>query len=119
MNFWVRERTFQNELHPSSTQKIGDGFLLANGKRWKAQRKIASRMFSMRNLKNYMVEVFMAQSKALSIKMNELIESKPNEYMDMSNLFARLTLGAFVEGLYVLSLSLSSRTPSLVTPFHS
>ena len=52
-NCFVKGYRLQRELN----EILGDGIFTSDPPKWKFHRKVASRMFSMRNLKNYMFEV--------------------------------------------------------------
>eukprot|EP01084_Bolivina_argentea_P305502 527773_1 len=63
------------QVHERLNELLGDGIFSSDPPRWSMHRKIGSRMFSMRNLKNYMFEVakrgdarFMAKIEELRVK---------------------------------------------------
>ncbi|ETO34626.1 hypothetical protein RFI_02466 [Reticulomyxa filosa] len=66
---------------------------------WKLHRKAASRMFSMRNLKQHMFDCAILSSKETVQKLKELNEIESNQVkgIDISDILGRFTLDSFIE----------------------
>ncbi|ETO29445.1 cytochrome P450, partial [Reticulomyxa filosa] len=80
---------------------------------WKIHRKAASRMFSMRNLKEYMFECAVSGSKRVMEKLKELnqLESSKRDGIDMSDVLGRFTLDSFIEICFGKSLHIIETAP--------
>mmetsp|Transcript_17138 Transcript_17138/g.48272 ORF Transcript_17138/g.48272 Transcript_17138/m.48272 type:complete len:593 (+) Transcript_17138:352-2130(+) len=73
---------------------LGEGIFNVDGDKWLAQRKKASKQFSVKRFRDFMVEVFSRGSEKVLLKISEASckESKP---FDMQDLFFRFTLDSF------------------------
>mmetsp|Transcript_20084 Transcript_20084/g.31897 ORF Transcript_20084/g.31897 Transcript_20084/m.31897 type:complete len:574 (-) Transcript_20084:157-1878(-) len=74
---------------------LGKGIFPSDGKMWKKHRSIASRMFTVRSLRDYMFEVFVETTDRWIQKCEEI--QKENGYVDMYDMYNRLTLEAFTQ----------------------
>eukprot|EP01084_Bolivina_argentea_P254630 428114_1 len=88
---------------------LGDGIFSSDPPRWREHRKIGSKMFSMRNLKNYMFEVAKTGDIRLMNKIEQLRQK--NDVIDIYNLFAVYTLDVFVEIAFGESLKIIESIP--------
>ena len=72
---------------------LGDGIFVSDLPNWKSHRKIASRMFSMRNLRNYIFDCTVDHTKIVLTK----IDSDPSfrDDVDIYNMLSRFTLDCF------------------------
>ena len=94
-NFQVTQKS--EKLRERFEELLGDGIFTTNGAKWKFHRKIASRMFSTRNLKNYMFDTSLKNTHSTIIKLQDLMVS--NKFIDMNDLLGRYTLDTFC-GMY-------------------
>ena len=97
---------------------FGNGIFSADGSNWKWHRKVASRMFSLRNLRNYMFHCAVRNCDNLINKMIELsgIDNESNrngKSIDIYDLFGRFTLDCFVESAFGESLNTIGKAPKL------
>ena len=72
---------------------LGDGIFLSDPPQWKMHRKVASRMFSMRNLKTYMFDCTVDHTKQVIAKINS--NDAFLEDVDIYNMLSRFTLDCF------------------------
>jgi len=91
-NFLIAER---GDMYDTLDELFGGGIFSgnSNGEVWKKQRKIASNMFTMRSLKNYMFGIFIDTTYNLINKINELTSN--GNAIDIYDMFGRLTFEAF------------------------
>jgi len=82
-----------DDLTQRFEELLGEGIFAVNGEKWKFHRKIASRMFSHRNLKNYMFDVSIENVKRLMEKLNAFDQKS----VDFNDLLGRFTLDTFCE----------------------
>eukprot|EP01084_Bolivina_argentea_P014353 26801_1 len=75
------------------SEMLGDGIFTSDPPRWRFHRKIASRMFSMRNLKDYMFECTMSHMEKVMNKFNEDHINKND--INIYNMLARFTMDTF------------------------
>eukprot|EP01084_Bolivina_argentea_P244169 409126_1 len=71
------------------SELLGHGIFMSDPPEWKFHRKVATRMFSMRNLKDYMYECGVLHSKRVIKKLSGL------DRVDIYDTFSRFTLDAF------------------------
>ena len=89
---------------------LGDGIFNADGMLWKHQRKTASNLFTMRNLKGHMSEIFHRNIEVLISALEPYSES--GQSVDMQDMFFRFTFDSFVEIAFGVRLeSLLSKDP--------
>lgn len=106
-----------NRLRERYQVLLGNGIFLTDPPKWKWHRKIASRMFSMRNLKDFMFECMVDTTNQLNNKLKSMIklenQSRSNEIViDINDLLGRLTLECFVKIAFGYSLNLIENFPS-------
>ncbi len=75
---------------------LGRGIFATDGEEWLSQRKNASHLFKVRELK-VMGEVFAKHGEELSILLEQQALGRP---LDIQNVFSRLTFDAFAEIAY-------------------
>ena len=76
---------------------LGNGIFTSDPPRWRTQRLAASRMFSMRNLQNFMFETAISQCNLFIKKLKYLNNNNNNNNeIDIYDLFAKYTLDTFV-----------------------
>eukprot|EP01083_Nonionella_stella_P192047 710257_1 len=73
---------------------LGDGIFASNGLQWKRHRSVASHMFTVRALRDYMFEVFVATTDRLMNKFDEL-HHNGSLTVDVYDMWNRLTFEAF------------------------
>jgi len=80
-------------IQDETEELLGDGIFASDPPQWKFHRKVASRMFSMRNLRNYMFECAVVHTKKVidKIDSDEAIQSD----VDIYNILSRFTLDSF------------------------
>ena len=88
---------------------LGNGIFASDGSIWRKHRKVGSKMFSMRNLKNYMFQVAKSGNVRWMKKIEEL-RQKNNE-IDIYNLLSIYTLDVFVEIAFGQSLEIIESIP--------
>ncbi|RUP47940.1 cytochrome P450 [Jimgerdemannia flammicorona] len=72
---------------------FGTGIFNSDGPHWVHQRKIISRIFTSRNLREYFTRVFLSHSAILGAVLSTLAAS--DDPIDLQDLFHRLTLDSF------------------------
>eukprot|EP01083_Nonionella_stella_P302732 1045020_1 len=72
---------------------LGRGIFNVNGEEWRFHRKIASRMFSMRNLRDYMFNTTIRNTHSTMNKLRQLL----NDTIDINDILGRYTLDTFCE----------------------
>ena len=102
---------------------LGNGIFASDPPQWKIHRKIASTMFSMRNLKNFMFETACDSSHKFLCKMDEMSQTTrdnlqtQNKFgdgiIDIYNLFACYTLDTFVTIAFGQSLGIIDKLPNI------
>eukprot|EP01084_Bolivina_argentea_P193713 332320_1 len=80
-------------LRQEFQELLGDGIFMSDPPRWQFHRKSAARMFSKRNLKEYMFKCNVIHTKNVINKINSNTEFLDN--IDMYNMLARFTLDCF------------------------
>eukprot|EP01084_Bolivina_argentea_P079084 143507_1 len=98
-----------NMLRERTEEIFGDGIFASDPPQWKMHRKIGSRAFSMRNLKNYMFEVAMRGDIRFMNKIEQLRTTTHS--IDIYDLFAIYTLDVFVEIAFGQSLQIIEAIP--------
>eukprot|EP01084_Bolivina_argentea_P246297 412224_1 len=73
---------------------LGHGIFASNGENWKFHRKVGSRMFSMRNLKDFMYNISKKNTLSVIKKLKEL-SHEPE--IDINDILGRFTLDTFCE----------------------
>eukprot|EP01084_Bolivina_argentea_P138606 243977_1 len=91
---------------------LGDGIFTSNGIRWKKHRSIASHMFTVRSLRDYMFEVFVQTTDDLLHKLDEILPEM-NDIMDCYDMFNRLTFEAFTKIAFGVDVGAISSAPQL------
>jgi cytochrome P450 len=74
---------------------MGHGIFNVDGDAWKFHRKIASHVFTSRNIKNDMTSVFVKNARLVVDKLNEHADT--GKQFDMQDLYFRYTLESFAE----------------------
>jgi len=72
---------------------VGNGIFASNGEQWKFHRKVASRMFSMRNLQHYMFDTSLSNTRRLIDKLLPF----SGKVVDINDILGRFTLDTFCE----------------------
>ena len=90
--FETKFESFQkgDRISQELQEMLGDGIFTSDPPRWKFHRKVASRMFSMRNLKNYMFECTVTHSKHVLAKIDS--DADILNDVDIYNMLSRFTL---------------------------
>ena len=100
-----------NVVHDTVYEIFGDGIFSVDPPKWKFHRKVASRMFSLRNLRNYMFDCAVRNCNNLINKMIELSDN--NNFIDIFDLFGRFTLDCFVESAFGESIDCIGKAPKM------
>jgi cytochrome P450 len=74
---------------------LGEGIFLVDGEKWQRQRKIAAKIFSRRQFRDRMVEVFTRHSFTMGQLLQEAADTQAT--VDLHDLFYRFTLDSFAE----------------------
>ena len=90
---------------------LGDGIFLSDPPKWKMHRKVASRMFSMRNLKNYMFDCTVDHTKQVIDKINS--DDDFLDDVDIYNMLSRFTLDCFTAIAFGKSVDSTSIYPEI------
>ena len=90
-NFEVANKSDRMREH--FKELLGDGIFTTNGEQWRFHRKVASRMFSTRNLKNYMFDTSIKNTHSTIKKLHEY----DNKTIDINDLLGRFTVDTFCE----------------------
>lgn len=99
----VRDRLFE---------LLGDGIFSSDGEIWRKHRKVGSKMFSMRNLKNYMFQVAKKGNDRWMKKLEQLrTDEDNNNCIDIYNLLSIYTLDVFVEIAFGFNLGIIESIP--------
>eukprot|EP01084_Bolivina_argentea_P124350 220355_1 len=90
--FYTKFESFKKgeRIQTELGEMLGDGIFTSDPPKWKFHRKIASRMFSMRNLKDYMFECTVDHTKRVINKINSNDEFLND--IDIYNMLGRFTL---------------------------
>eukprot|EP01084_Bolivina_argentea_P185526 319920_1 len=99
-------------VHDTFEELFGDGIFAVDPPEWKFHRKVASRMFSMNNLKTYMFDCAMENTNILIHKMNELAGNNNENVLDMFELFGRYTLQSFIQSAFGAKLPIIESLPN-------
>eukprot|EP01084_Bolivina_argentea_P138608 243981_1 len=91
---------------------LGDGIFTSNGAVWKKHRAIASHMFTVRSLRDYMFEVFVNTTDNLLNKFDELLANNDN-IIDFYDMWNRLTFEAFTKIAFGVDVGAISSAPQL------
>jgi fatty acid omega-hydroxylase len=93
--WYTKFESFQktNKVRDETEEMLGDGIFASDPPKWQFHRKIASRMFSMRTLKDYMFECTVKHTKHVidTINSDEAFLQDINIY----DMLARFTLDTF------------------------
>eukprot|EP01084_Bolivina_argentea_P185524 319918_1 len=89
---------------------LGDGIFASDPPRWRWHRKIASRIFSMRNIQDNIFGCGLKNAQILINKLNEFREN--NAQIDIHDLLGRFTLQSFVESAFGEHLQLIESSPN-------
>lgn len=101
-----------SEVRAALSPMFGKGIFSSDGIIWKKHRAIASRMFTVRSLRDYMFKVFI-ETTDLFIKKCEEIYAKDGE-VDIYDMYNRLTLEAFTQVAFGVPLGTISCAPKEV-----
>ncbi|TPX41686.1 hypothetical protein SeMB42_g05461 [Synchytrium endobioticum] len=74
-------------------QFLGEGIFNSDGDHWKAQRKIGSNIFNVKNFRDLFSTVFVDESKKLVAQIRKA--QKLGAYIELQNLLLRATLDSF------------------------
>jgi len=74
---------------------MGNGIFNVDGEAWKFHRKVASHVFTSRNINNDMTRVFMKNAQLVVDKLNHYAATQ--KQFDMQDLYLRYTLESFAE----------------------
>jgi len=96
---------FPQEYH----EVVGEGIFGSDGKAWKLQRKAASQMFAMKNMKSMMYDITKKNVQIGLDKMRELMKTDP--VIDLKDLFGRFTLDTFAEIAFGVNLGATAAYP--------
>eukprot|EP01084_Bolivina_argentea_P124349 220354_1 len=90
--FYTKFESFKKgeRIQTELGEMLGDGIFTSDPPKWKFHRKIASRMFSMRNLKDYMFQCTVDHTKGVINKINSNDEFLND--IDIYNMLGRFTL---------------------------
>eukprot|EP00483_Globobulimina_turgida_P005160 UN05170 len=99
-DFVFREQFADAIKHPNTYKSLeillGDGIFSTNGSKWKKHRAVASHMFTVRALRDYMFKVFNTTTDDLLSKFDEI--KKRNEHkVNFYDMWNRLTFEAFTK----------------------
>ncbi|KAJ1505975.1 hypothetical protein HMI55_001375 [Coelomomyces lativittatus] len=83
------------DFHQKQKILLGQGIFNVDGDAWKKQRKSASLLFSVKNFREFMMEVFIQHSRTLCKKLDECVAN--TTVIDLYDLLLRFTLDAFLE----------------------
>eukprot|EP01083_Nonionella_stella_P038678 105147_1 len=113
----IFQDTFDNyvkgpAIHDPFEELIGDGIFTADGPRWRAHRKVAARMFSMRNLKRHMFGCALTNSRILLHTMEDLSGDQYQNELNLYDLFGRFTLQSFIEVAFGTKLNIIQSYPT-------
>eukprot|EP01084_Bolivina_argentea_P246296 412223_1 len=100
-------------LRTAFGELLGDGIFLSDPPEWTFHRKVASRMFSTRNLKDFMYECTIKHTEKVINKINSRIEQIPDEYINIYDMLARFTLDCFTDIAFGKSVDSVSIYPTL------
>ena len=90
---------------------LGDGIFTSNGLRWKKHRSIASHMFTVRSLRDYMFRVFEETTDELLAKFDDI--DTGDHVVDFYDMFNRLTFEAFTKVAFGVDAGCISSAPKL------
>jgi len=95
---------------------FGNGIFGVDGEEWRKQRKVASHMFSARVFREHMESVFLEHGKLV---VDRLSKVKPNETIDMQDLFLRHTMDSICQIAFGHNLKslLQKETPTFSRSF--
>ena len=94
-------------VHDPLEELFGDGIFGSDPPKWKWHRKVASRIFSMRNLKDHIFGCGVKNAQILIKKMREIKNG-----MDIHDLLGRFTLQSFVESAFGEHLEIIESAPN-------
>lgn len=93
---------------------LGDGIFTSNGTRWKKHRSVASHMFTVRSLRDYMFRVFVETTDELLAKFDEIHNSHTGgQVVDCYDMFNRLTFEAFTKVAFGVDAGCIASAPDL------
>jgi len=100
------------EIRDCLSPMFGKGIFSSDGAIWKKHRSIASRMFTLRALRDYMFTVFMETTTVFLEKCESLQRSQGE--VDVYDMFNRLTLEAFTQVAFGVPLGTIAIAPEEV-----
>eukprot|EP00486_Rosalina_sp_Unknown_P005666 CAMPEP_0201569502 /NCGR_PEP_ID=MMETSP0190_2-20130828/11206_1 /ASSEMBLY_ACC=CAM_ASM_000263 /TAXON_ID=37353 /ORGANISM="Rosalina sp." /LENGTH=483 /DNA_ID=CAMNT_0047991875 /DNA_START=26 /DNA_END=1474 /DNA_ORIENTATION=+ len=101
-----------SEVRAALSPMFGKGIFSSDGTIWKKHRAIASRMFTVRSLRDYMFKVFIETTDLFIQKCEEIFE-KDGE-VDIYDMYNRLTLEAFTQVAFGVPLGTIACAPQEV-----
>ena len=113
---YVFETKFESFIKGDSIQQrlsdlLGNGIFVSDPPQWRSHRLAASRMFSMRNLQDFMFDTAYSQCSVFIKKLQQLSEDKDHE-IDIYDLFAKYTLDTFGTIAFGQSLGIIENIPN-------
>merc|ERR1719148_47651 len=107
----IADLVFRERFSDPIKVMLGDGIFTVNGTKWKKQRTIASHMFTVRGLRDYMFDVFVDTTDHLLAKFDEIDDgSHIIDWYDMTN---RLTFEAFTKIAFGVDVGCISSAPDI------
>ena len=100
------------EVRQCLSPMFGKGIFSSDGTIWKKHRAIASRMFTVRSLRDYMFEVFNDTTDLFIAKCEQMCSE--NGHVDIYDMFNRLTLEAFTMVAFGVALGTIDSAPKEV-----
>ncbi|KAN0066595.1 heme binding [Thecaphora frezii] len=97
-----------SEFHDQMKDVLGDGIFTSDGERWRMQRKVASRIFSVSSFKKIITRTIREDCKLLEKILYD--HADKGDVFNMQELFFRFTLSSFVK------IAFSQDTGSLSKP---
>lgn len=80
---------------------LGDGIFTSDGLQWQTQRKIASHIFTGRNLHTYMNDIFVNNWNTFKHRLDEYVENSTQ--LDIQDLYFRYVGILMYNSLYSVS----------------
>ncbi|KAI7867588.1 cytochrome P450 [Spinellus fusiger] len=102
------------QFNQSVKHLLGHGILNADGEQWKWQRKAASHIFNIQNLRNHCTEVFVSEIEIMCTNILDKAVSS-HQPIDFSEIMNRYTLDSFV--LIGFGINLESLKTDGIVPF--
>jgi cytochrome P450 len=100
-----------DELRDMFEPLLGHGIFMSDGDAWRRHRSVAAQMFTARSLKDYMFDVFTNTAEKMMDKLAELRGADGDGVIDIYDIFNRLTIEAFTEVAFGVSIDSISVAP--------